>query len=185
MTLNQKRIWQIINSNIFLWLLGALVLTLFPFIWHQWIHSQERKERIVKIDNEINNRINQMINIFYRQIDSSKGSANNEASINPKRILLDFKDSPKETSINTNKDSSHHYKSYASYKQFEDYSTITLLNELITLENNNKQKDSLKTILSIISSKDFVPFKEKIQLNDIPLIIQKLKDSLYLERWKN
>src|SRR5947209_18256158 len=104
MTVKKKMIWEILNSNLFLWLMGAIVLSLIPFIYSEWKSSSEKADRIERMDYEMENRLNQLFDNFSRGIDSTeylKSYGTSEKlksdSVNVKQLLFEFKKPPKET----------------------------------------------------------------------------------------
>src|SRR5689334_20178749 len=60
------------NSGIFLWFLGALFVTFIPWLWGIYSSSREKEDRVEKLDNEMVNRLDQLIAFVWRGTDSIK-----------------------------------------------------------------------------------------------------------------
>lgn len=172
------------NSGIFLWFLGALFLTFIPWGWSGYKSYKEQINRVEKLDNEMANRLDQMIAFVARGIDSTRIIAttlsNTELykvdSFNVEPILRSFIGTPALTSAP---------KFYSSYKEFEDVNTVSLLYELHGLEIDEKQRCSLQRVTKLLATSDLIPLDEKnISVKDKNKAIEELRDTLYLNRWR-
>jgi hypothetical protein len=181
MNKEKNRLWEIINSNIVIWTLGIIFLTTIPFIWQKCESLKKsnklKEDRIIKIDNELKSRTEQLKNKINRVIDSTKYSNQTDYYPEVKNILFAFKKAPNET-INEN------VRFDCLYQEFKSQNYISLLYELKELDSDSAKKEEISKMIDIILKDKLIPTKNDLKDSDIHEILSRIDKSLYFEKWK-
>lgn len=184
-----KGIWYYLNSSFGLWFLSTVAIGILSFSYSsvdQKIKNKALKEsQIAKLDLEIESRIFQLKNITTRIQDSISHISEDNLLHNGalysyqeqtcseiKCIWRDFKMSPKQSLLSF----------HSIYEEFGDRGIISLISELSSLVETEKEKQELIGVNQVLVSNEFIPIivDEEQSINLIESILHRIR----IERWR-
>lgn len=173
--------WKFWNSNLGLWILGLIFLSVIPFAYNffadQYKESEKKLKRIELVDSEMRGRVQQLISKIDRIQDSTNLNGNIRDIYEIKDIWFAFKGAPSQTGMNT-------YKFYSLNKEFDDYTTISILNELNRVLDDSQQKRQISEVIELIQTDGIVSAKNKYDSVDVVVLRKNIQEKILLDRWR-
>ena len=176
----KNKIWKFVNSSFGLWLLSTVFVGIITFVYSKLNESisisSDQKNRIIKLDQEIEGRFYQLISKQERRRDSINVDFENDfipEQETMKEIWFEFKASPK----------GYYQGLYVVYSEFSERNIASLMIELSSLVNDKPESEKIKKVAHRILSNELLPLNIK-NSDELESFLNQVSDELRLERWR-